>query len=166
MKNKAAVYFRCSTNNQDKSISDQKRVISDYALSNNYEITTWYDKDEGKSGTSFDNRPDFMNMVNTVEKERNDFSFILVYDIDRWGRPIDPDESIYWEVHFKRHGVRIIYILDESLNDNSLAGRLNKKIKQELASEESKKQSLRVHERSKMRSERRVQGRRFCSIWL
>ncbi len=61
-------------------------------------------------------------------------------------------EATYWEVRFKKHGVRILYATDESVNDDTLAGRLTKKIKQELATEESRKQSLRVRERSKLRS--------------
>jgi len=150
---KSAVYFRCSTDKQDKSISDQKQVLEKYAYENNFIITTWFDKDEGKSGTSFEKRPDFMRMLHCVESKQNNFKVILVYDIDRWGRPTDPDESSYWEYHFKRYGVKVHYISDEYLNDDSLGGRIQKKIKQELASEESKKQSLRVRERSIMRTQ-------------
>ncbi len=148
----AAVYFRCSTDKQDKSIGDQRQTIEDFADRNNFEITDWFDKDDGKSGTSFEKRPDFMRMVRLVEGGRNDFTRILVYDVDRWGRPIDPEESVYWEYHLKRYGVRVIYVSDESVNDNSMAGRLTKTIKQELATEESRKQSVRVRERSKMRA--------------
>ena len=152
MKENVAVYFRCSTDKQDNSIADQRKVIVDYAQKNEMPITAWFDKDEGKSGTNFEKRPDFMRMVRMVESNRNDFRKILVYDVDRWGRPIDPDESTYWEYHFKRYGVQVVYISDDSINHNSLAGRLTKKIKQELATEESHKQSLRVRERSKMRA--------------
>ncbi len=152
MKENVAVYFRCSTDKQDNSIADQRRIIAEHAIKNAMQITTWFDKDEGKSGTSFEKRPDFMKMVKIVESGKNDFTRILVYDVDRWGRPIDPDESTYWEYHFKRYGVQVTYISDESINDNSLAGRLTKKIKQELATEESRKQSLRVRERSKLRA--------------
>jgi len=152
MKEKVAVYFRCSTDKQDKSIADQRAVLVQYAQKNNMVITVWFDQDEGRSGTSFEKRPDFMRMVRMVESGKSDFKRILVYDVDRWGRPIDPDESTYWEYHFKRYGVQVTYISDESINDNSLAGRLTKKIKQELATEESHKQSLRVRERSKLRA--------------
>jgi len=127
MKNNVAVYFRCSTDKQDKSMADQKAVLSEYAARNGLSIITWFDKDEGKSGTSFKNRPDFMRMVQLVESGRHDFSQILVYDIDRWGRPVDPDESAYWEYRFKQLGVRVRYATDESVNDDTLAGRLTKK---------------------------------------
>jgi DNA invertase Pin-like site-specific DNA recombinase len=152
MSTNVAVYFRCSTDKQDKSIQDQRQVLEKYAKDNDLTITAWFERDEGKSGTSFEKRPDFMRMVKLVESAKHDFSRILVYDIDRWGRPVDPDESNYWEFHFKRFGVQVEYISDTSVNDKSLAGRLSKKIKQELASEESHKQSLRVRERSKMRA--------------
>ncbi len=149
---KAAVYFRCSTDKQDRSIQDQRTVIVEYARNHSIEITAWFDGDEGKSGTSFVRRPDFMRMVKTVESRANNFSVILVYDIDRWGRPTDPSESGYWDYHFVRHGVRVIYISDQSVNDPSMLGRLSKNFKQELASEESRKQSVRVHERSRLRA--------------
>lgn len=149
---KVAVYFRCSTDKQDKSIGDQRRAVETYVQANGLEVVAWFDQDDGKSGTSFEKRPDFMRMVRAVESGQHPFSQILVYDVDRWGRPIDPNESVYWEYHFKRQGVQVVYILDESVNANSLAGRLNKHIKQELASEESHKQSLRVRERSKARA--------------
>ncbi len=151
MKN-AAVYFRCSTGKQDKSVGDQRQVIVGYAEQHGLRITAWFDQDEGKSGTSFEKRSDFMRMVKMVESGKHDFGCILVYDVDRWGRPIDPEESGYWDYHFKRYGVRVIYVSDESVNQDSMAGRLTKTIKQELATEESRKQSIRVRERSKMRA--------------
>ena len=149
---KVAVYFRCSTDKQDKSIGDQRTAVESYVKSHGLEVVAWFDQDDGRSGTSFEKRPDFMRMVRTVESGQHLFSQILVYDVDRWGRPIDPNESTYWEYHFKRSGVQVVYISDESVNANSLAGRLNKHIKQELASEESRKQSLRVRERSQARA--------------
>ena len=152
MKEKAAVYFRCSTDKQDKSIPDQRRKVEEFALNNNIEIVSWFDKDEGKSGTSFEKRPDFMKMVSIIESGRTPFCKVLVYDVDRWGRPIDPHESTYWEYHCKRFGVEIVYVNDLSVNDHTMAGRLTKAIKQELATEESRKQSLRVRERSKLRA--------------
>ncbi|MGB8658578.1 MAG: recombinase family protein [Candidatus Zixiibacteriota bacterium] len=152
MKEKAAVYFRCSTDKQDQSIPDQRRKVEEFALTNNMEIVSWFDKDEGKSGTSFEKRPDFMKMVSVIESRGTPFSKVLVYDVDRWGRPIDPHESTYWEYHCKRFGVEIVYVNDLSVNDHTMAGRLTKAIKQELATEESRKQSLRVRERSKLRA--------------
>lgn len=151
-KEKVAVYFRCSTDKQDKSIQDQRNAIEQFAVQKKLDITTWFDKDEGRSGTSFEKRPDFMNMVRLIESGHNDFTQILVYDVDRWGRPIDPDESSYWEFHLRRYGVTVTYVTDQHVNENTLAGRLTKKLKQELASDESKKQSLLVRERSKLRA--------------
>lgn len=152
MKTNVAVYFRCSTDKQDKSISDQRNSLVDYANEHDMEIISWFDKDHGKSGTSFEKRPDFMRMVRLVESGQHGFKTILVYDIDRWGRPTDADESIYWEVFFRKRGVTIVYVTDESVNDNSFGGRLNKKLKQELATEESRKRSHLIRERSKLRA--------------
>ena len=110
MSEKVAVYFRCSTDKQDNSIKDQKSVIIDYAVKHQMTITEWFDKDEGKTGTNFEKRPDFMRMVRMVECHQNDFKVILVYDVDRWGRPIDPDESTYWEYHFKHHNPKSLML--------------------------------------------------------
>jgi DNA invertase Pin-like site-specific DNA recombinase len=152
MKERVGVYFRCSTDKQDQSIPDQRKKVEEFAGQNNMQIVVWFDKDEGRSGTSFEKRPDFMRMVSLIESGRAPFSKVLVYDVDRWGRPIDPRESTYWEYHCKRYGAEIVYVNDLSVNDNTLAGRLTKTIKQELATEESRKQSLRVRERSKLRA--------------
>jgi len=150
--NAAAVYFRVSTSKQDRSIDDQRQAVQSYANSHGYTITEWFDRDEGKSGTSFEKRPDFMRMVHLIESSQHGFVTVLVYDVDRWGRSIDPEEATYWRFHLKRLGVQVVFVSDEALNRNDMAARIQLTLKQEVATEESKKQSLRVRERSFLRA--------------
>lgn len=149
--NRAAGYLRCSTDHQYDSIEDQRRAIGDYANRQGFILTRWFE-DEGKSGTSFEKRPGFTQMLRLVEQGKPEFEMILVYDIDRWGKPTDPDEANYWYYHFKKAGCPVLFINDSLSNDDSIGGRINKAIRQETASEESRKQSLRVRERSKLRA--------------
>ena len=51
-KTKVAVYFRCSTDKQDKSIADQRAVIEAYGSSNAMEITVKRDATTGEPYTS------------------------------------------------------------------------------------------------------------------
>ncbi len=149
--NRAAGYLRCSTDHQYDSIEDQRHAIGDYANRQGLILTRWFE-DEGKSGTSFEKRPGFLQMLRLVEQGKPEFEMILVYDIDRWGRPTDPDEANYWYFHFKKAGCPVLFINDSLSNEDSIGGRINKAIRQETASEESRKQSLRVRERSKLRA--------------
>jgi DNA invertase Pin-like site-specific DNA recombinase len=55
--------------------------------------------DDGISGTGIEKRDAFRNMIDIVENGKKDFDYILVYDISRWGRFPNSDESGYWEFH-------------------------------------------------------------------
>ena len=44
-----------------------------------------------------------------VESGRADFTDILVYDVSRWGRSQDADESAYYEYIGKRANIRVHY---------------------------------------------------------
>ena len=95
----AAGYVRCSTEQQDDSIDQQKREISKWADQGGYKVIRWFE-DDGKSGTSFEKRPAFVEMKNRVECDPG-FEYVLVYDESRWGRAKRIRESSYWKVHFE-----------------------------------------------------------------
>ncbi|MDD5428743.1 MAG: recombinase family protein [Candidatus Omnitrophica bacterium] len=131
--NKAISYLRCSTDMQDASIPEQKKAIEIFARDNDIAIVRHFD-DEGRSGRNAEERPGFMEMKKTVETS-DDFRFILVYDCTRFGRFKDPQEAVYWEVHFRKCGKIVKYVTDESANDNTLGGRLVKTLKHEQATQ-------------------------------
>src|SRR5271157_5731807 len=115
----AVGYLRCSTDMQDGSIEQQKKAIEVWAKANAYKVIDWF-VDDGKSGTSFEQRPAFMRLKNRVETSPN-FEYVLVYDESRWGRAEDPRESTYWKFHFKKHRVTVRIVNSQSKHENDIS---------------------------------------------
>jgi DNA helicase II / ATP-dependent DNA helicase PcrA len=63
--------------------------------------------DHGRSGLNIAGREGLNQLVSDVESKRTDFSALLVYDVSRWGRFQDVDESAYYENVLKRAGTEI-----------------------------------------------------------
>src|SRR5258708_20260469 len=96
----AAAYVRMSTEHQQYSTSNQMDVIREYAKRRGLEIIKEY-SDEGKSGLNIQGRDSLARMIKDVQTGEVKFCCILVYDISRWGRFQDADESAYYE-HISR----------------------------------------------------------------
>jgi len=79
-----------------------------------------------------------------VQVGRADFSSILVYDITRWGRFLDVDESGYYEFICRRAGINVHYCADEFENDGSFAFIVLKNTKRVAAADYSKQLSKKV----------------------
>lgn len=138
----AVAYLRCSTDVQsDTSIPDQQREIEAWAAKQGIQVVEWF-KDEGKSGITHQQRPDFMRLIRRIE-HRPDFQYILIYDRSRWGRPQDSAMNEYWEMHCKLRGVTLVSLDDPdlTLKPSDLSTRVKKMLKDEEASEYSKKLS-------------------------
>lgn len=135
----AVGYVRCSTDMQDDSIDQQKRAIETWAIANEYKVIEWFE-DEGKSGTSFEKRSEFMRLVHRAENSPN-FEHILVYDESRWGRAGNPRTSTYWKIHFERHGAKVKIINSQSKNENDIGSFVTEVVECAEASEYSKKLS-------------------------
>jgi len=115
---KAAVYVRMSTEHQQYSTSNQMDAICEYALRRNLEIVKVY-SDEGKSGLSIHGRESFSRMIADVKSGSVEFSCILVYDVSRWGRFQDADESAYYQHVCRRAGIQVHYCAEQFENDGS-----------------------------------------------
>jgi DNA invertase Pin-like site-specific DNA recombinase len=103
----AVIYCRHSAEDkQEFSITVQKEEIQKFADKHNITIIQSFE-DAGKSGLS-SNRPGFLKLYEYTKTQK--FDYVLVFDVTRWGRYQDTDESAYYEVLFKREGKRIIYI--------------------------------------------------------
>ena len=138
----AVGYLRCSTDVQsDTSIPDQQHEIETWAAGQATRITEWF-KDAGRSGITHQQRPEFMRLIRRVEN-RPDFQYILIYDRSRWGRPQDSALNEYWETHCKLRGVTLVSLEDPdlTLKPSDLSSRVKKMLKDEEASEYSKKLS-------------------------
>ena len=83
-------------------------------------------------------------MLSDVAAKRADFDALLVYDVSRWGRFQDADESAHYEYMCRRAGVRVIYCAEQFDNDGSPLSALVKSIKRTMAGEYSRELSSKV----------------------
>ena len=139
MTNKAITYNRGSTDMQEASIPAQKKEAERYAKEHNLEIIRHFD-DDGWSGRNAEERPAFMEMMEYA-RTHDDFKYIIVYDVSRWGRFESPKEATYWEVLCEKTGKKIKYSTESNVNDDSMGAFITKVIKDSEASEYSKKLS-------------------------
>ena len=105
-KTRAAQYVRMSTDHQRYSTENQAEIIEAYAARRNFEIVRTY-ADEGRSGLSIAGRDSLKRLIDDVQQGRADSEAILVYDISRWGRFQDADESAYYEFICRERGINI-----------------------------------------------------------
>jgi len=75
--------------------------------------------DAGKSGLSIKGRDALQSLIEDVETGAADFEVILVYDISRWGRFQDADESAYYEYICRRADIQVQYCAEQFENDGS-----------------------------------------------
>ena len=141
MSKKATIYVRCSTREQDFSIEDQLRAIRTYAADHKYELIGDPYIDEGRSGTTAEERPAFMKLIRLISSEKADFNNVLCYDVSRFGRFLDPNEAPYWEFTCAKHNVKIIYTNERFGEEDTLGNQLSKSMMRSLASEDIRKLS-------------------------
>src|SRR5438309_5426475 len=141
--NCAAVYVRMSTEHQQYSTSNQMDVIREFAKRRGLEIVKEY-SDEGKSGLNIAGRESLARMIKDVQSGEFMFSNILVYDISRWGRFQDADESAYYEYLCRRAGVSGHYCAEQFENDGSPVSTIVKGVKRAMAGEYSRELSSKV----------------------
>ena len=141
--NRAAQYVRMSTDMQQHSIENQKETIVAYAACRGLTIVRSYE-DAGKSGLRFEGRAALKSLIDDVKSGRADFSIVLVYDVSRWGRFQDSDESAYYEFICREAGVAVEYCAEQFVNDGSLITTVIKNIKRAMAGEYSRELSVKV----------------------
>ena len=139
----AAQYVRMSTDHQQYSIDNQEAKIAEYAAANGFSIIKTY-ADHARSGLDLAGRPALMSLLNDVTTATRDLDAILVYDVSRWGRFQDVDESAYYEFICKRAGVRVHYCAELFKNDDSIAAVLLKTLKRTMAGEYLRELSVKV----------------------
>jgi DNA invertase Pin-like site-specific DNA recombinase len=72
-------------------------------------------KDEGRSGLRIKGRAGLLKLIGDVSSGKADFDHILVYDVSRWGRFQDVDESAHYEFVCKQNGIKVAYALPAAL---------------------------------------------------
>lgn len=140
---RAVEYVRMSTDHQQYSIANQSAVIKEYADAHSIKILRSY-IDSGKSGLTITKRDGLKSLLQAVLAGTADFNTVLVYDVSRWGRFQDMDESAYYEYMLKRAGVRVIYCAEPFHENGSPTDALIKTLKRAMAAEFSRDLSVKV----------------------
>ncbi len=130
----AAGYLRRSTDRQEQSIPDQRKAIEQFAAQNGLRIARLF-IDDAVSGTTTTRRRAFQEMVTEAQRPDHPFSYVIVYDVKRFGR-VDNDEAGYYRHILRIHGVEVLYVSENFSGDGT--DDLLRPVKQWQAREESK----------------------------
>jgi DNA invertase Pin-like site-specific DNA recombinase len=140
---RAAEYVRMSTEHQQYSTENQRAAIMQYARQRGMEVVKTY-MDVGKSGLRIEGRDALKQMILDVENGTANFSVILAYDVSRWGRFQDADESAYYEYICRRAKIEVHYCAEQFENDGSPVSTIVKGVKRAMAGEYSRELSAKV----------------------
>lgn len=140
---RAAQYVRVSTEHQRYAIENQIIALRNYAEKHDLEIVRTY-SDRGISGLKLHKRTALKQLLKDVVSGHADFSKILVYDVSRWGRFQDADESAHYEFLCRQSGIQIEYCAEQFENDGSPISTIVKSMKRVMAAEYSRDLSKRV----------------------
>ena len=86
----------------------------------------------------------FRRLIADVQNGNPGFSAILVYDVSRWGRFQDADESAYYEYLCKQAGIDVHYCAEQFENDGGPTSTIIKSVKRAMAGEYSRELSSKV----------------------
>lgn len=139
----AAAYVRMSRVTQDHSIQHQLDAIQRYAVAKKLSVVRTF-VDAGHSGLRIDNRPGLLSLLSEVTSRSCEFSVVVVYDVSRWGRFQDVDESAYYEHLCRKSGVSVQYCAEEFVSDGTPMSALLKGIKRIMAAEYSRELGAKV----------------------
>lgn len=115
MRSTGVAYARYSSDNQSpESINEQLYDIREWAVNNDCEIIKIY-IDEAETGTSDENRDDFLNMIS--ESSEMEYDFVLVHKTNRFARN-KWDAAIYKKMLLES-GKKIIYVTQPMLNEET-----------------------------------------------
>jgi len=144
----AAQYLRMSTEHQQYSTGNQAAAIAGYAAEHGYVVVATY-VDEGKSGVVLNRREGLRSLLRDVVSGDVDYKLILVYDVSRWGRFQDTDESAHYEFLCRSSGIPVHYCAEMFVNDGALANMIMKNLRRMMAAEFSRDLSVKVCEGAK-----------------
>ena len=132
-----------STEHQQYSTENQADAIRQYADTHGFEIVRTF-ADDGRSGLQLKGRDALQQLIADVESGAADFGTILVYDVSRWGRFQDADESAHYEYLCRRAGLQVRYCAEPFENDGSPLSTIVKSVKRMMAGEYSRELSAKV----------------------
>lgn len=139
----AAQYLRMSTEHQQYSLQNQSAAIRGYAEAHGFEVTKTF-SDSGRTGLILRNRPGLQELIRDVVSGAAAYKAVLVYDVSRWGRFQDTDESAHYEFLCRSAGVPVHYCAETFANDGSMPSLIMKALKRTMAGEYSRELGVRV----------------------
>jgi len=139
----AALYVRASTEHQNYSTDHQESALREYAERHDFDVVAVY-RDEGRSGLKLEGRSGLLKLLEDVQSGSANYAAVLVYDISRWGRFQDVDESAYYEYACRKAGIIVSYCAEPFKNDGSPLATLLKGLKRAMAAEYSRELSTKV----------------------
>ena len=80
------------------------------------------------SGLTIDRDESFLEMVRLAERGGHDVRHLVVYDVSRFGR-LPAKLKIYYEQHFLRFGIRVVYAKDDFKNDGTIGDDITQMVK-------------------------------------
>ncbi len=139
----AVQYLRMSKEHQQYSLDNQSAAIQKYAEYHGFEIMQTY-SDAAKSGLVLKRRHGLRQLLQDVIAGTAPYRAILVYDVSRWGRFQDTDESAHYEFLCKSAGVPVHYCAETFANDGSLPSLIMKALNRMMAGEYSRELGVKV----------------------
>jgi DNA invertase Pin-like site-specific DNA recombinase len=133
--NNVAAYVRTAITDQHLA-SNQMEVIREYAKRHGMQIVEEY-FDVGKSGVNIQARKSLARMIREVQDGQINFSAILLYNVSRWGRLQDADESAYYEYICRRAGVSVHYCAGYPESEGISASTIVKNVKESIRANEN-----------------------------
>lgn len=153
---RAAQYLRMSTGAQIYSLDNQAAALGAYAIAHGYEVVRTY-QDAGLSGRTAHRRTGLQALLADVLSGRADFQAVLVYDVSRWGRFENVDESAHYEFVCRQEGVEVIYCAEAFDGFDPVSRSVLKQVRRVMAAEYSRHLSTSVKA-----GHRRAAG---CGYW-
>ena len=138
-----AQYLRMSTEHQQYSLENQSSAIQKYAESQGFVIVQTY-SDAARSGLVLKRRTGLRQLLQDAVAGTTTYKAILVYDVSRWGRFQDTDESAHYEFLCKSAGIPVHYCAETFANDGSLPSLIMKALKRTMAGEYSRELGVKV----------------------
>ena len=140
---RAAAYVRMSTEHQKYSTDHQLSAIRAYAAEHGFTITRVY-ADEGISGLNIEKRTGLKTLLDEARRGAADYCAVLVYDVSRWGRLQDIDQSAFYEYLCRGNGVDVLYCAETFPNDQKPISAIIKAVRRAEAADYSRDLSNKV----------------------
>jgi len=139
---RAALYMRMSTEDQEFSPEVQRQQLYEHAESENTNIVKEY-LDSGVSGLTAKGRDQFNQLMEDVQNNP-DFNTLYILDMSRMGRFQDNDEFGHYLRICNKNGVKVKFLMGNSVNEQGLLGDFARIMEGYSAANESKVKSEKV----------------------